>query len=81
MSASVHVNARVTEPVLHQCVNYRRLGLHVMPSLDVPCIQAFMCSHVFCSLGNTHSVCVCVCGLVYVGLSCVTLCVCVIVSV
>lgn len=68
------------EPVLPQCVNGRRLGLPVMPSLDVPGYTPLCVLTCFASW-ETHTVCVSVCGLVYVGLSCVTFCVFVTVSV
>ena len=82
MSASVHVNPRVTEPGLPQCVNDHRLGLHVMTSLGVP-VYTPLCVLTCFAAWETLCVCVCVCVCVdlYVGLSCVTLCMCVIVNV
>lgn len=63
MSASVHVNARVTEPVLPQCVNDRRLGLHVILSLDVP-VYTPLCVLMCFAAWETYTVCACV----FVGL-------------
>lgn len=63
------------EPVLPQCVNDRRLGLPVIPSLDVP-VYTPVCSHVFCSLGNTHGVCACLWACVRRIIVCNSVCVC-----
>ena len=63
------------EPVLPQCVNDRRLGLPVMPSLDVPGYTPLCVLTCFASW-ETHSACEYVWACVRRTIVCNSLCVC-----